>query len=316
MKISGFTFVRDGVKLYYPIKESIESILPIVDEFVVALGDCSEDDKSREAIKSIGSSKIKIIDTVWDIEKFPNGTEHAHQTDIAKSHCTGDWLFYLQGDEVIHEKYLPVIVARCKELSKDKSVEGLLFDYLHFYGDYDHYVWGHGWYQNEIRIVRNDPDIHSYISAQSFRHIPNFDGLHYRQREGTRHLNVAKVEASVYHYGWVRPPKLMQSKSKVFNTTHTGKENVEKMYADQPDYFDYGPMKKMEVFKQTHPKVMDEKIKDFHWADQLNYSDDYTVNRPKMKHEKTNYKILTSLEKTLNGGKEIFGYSNWKLLKK
>ena len=94
MKISGFTFTRNVSKLYYPICESIQSILPIVDEFVVALGKGDEDDNTRELLESIRSPKIKIIETEWDLKAFPNGTEYAHQTDIAKSHCSGDWLFW------------------------------------------------------------------------------------------------------------------------------------------------------------------------------------------------------------------------------
>ena len=35
MKISGFTMVRNAGKYYFPIKESIQSVLPIVDEFIV-----------------------------------------------------------------------------------------------------------------------------------------------------------------------------------------------------------------------------------------------------------------------------------------
>jgi hypothetical protein len=38
MKISGFSFVRNGIKLYYPVIESIQSILPICDEFIIAVG--------------------------------------------------------------------------------------------------------------------------------------------------------------------------------------------------------------------------------------------------------------------------------------
>src|ERR1700727_3107375 len=100
MTISGFTMVRNATKLYYPIKQAITSILPIVDEFVVALGEGDPDDKTLDEIRSINSDKIRIIHTVWDLDKYPRGMEHAHQTDIAKAAGKGDWLFYLQGDEV------------------------------------------------------------------------------------------------------------------------------------------------------------------------------------------------------------------------
>ena len=113
MKISGFTFTKNATKLYYPVKASIESLLPLVDEFIVVLGDCDEDDATAREIQSIQSDKIKIIHTVWDLEKYPNGQEYAHQTDIAKAACTGDWLFYVQSDEVAHEKYLTEIKKNC-----------------------------------------------------------------------------------------------------------------------------------------------------------------------------------------------------------
>jgi len=185
MTISGFTMVRNATKLYYPIKQAISSILPLVDEFVVALGDCDSDDRTFEEIRSIGSDKIRIIHTVWDLDKYPRGMEHAHQTDIAKAACKGDWLFYLQSDEVVHEEDLPRIRRRCEELLDEPEVEGILFKYRHFWGDYDHYITSHAWYANEIRIVRNQKDIHSWESAQSFRRIPEFDGLHYREKKGT-----------------------------------------------------------------------------------------------------------------------------------
>ncbi len=240
MKISGFSFVRNGIKLYYPIVEAIKSILPLVDEFVVAVGKGDPDDTSRKKIEEINSPKVRIIDTVWDIEKFPRGMENAHQTDIAKEACSGDWIFYVQADEVVHEKYLPAIKKRCEELLNNREVEGLLFKYKHFWGDYDHFHSAHGWYPNEIRIIRNDPDIHSWESAQSFRRIPHFDGLNYRQQEGTFKLKVATVEAYIYHYGWVRPPKYMQSKAKALNTIHKGKKRVNEMYKNASDFYDYG----------------------------------------------------------------------------
>ena len=156
--------------------------------------------------------------------------ENAHQTDIAKNECSGDWVFYVQADEVVHEQDLPAIKARCEEFKDDPEVEGLLFKYNHFWGDYNHYHTIHGWYKNEIRIVKNDPDIHSWESAQSFRRIPNFDGINYRVQEGTHKLKVASVDAYIYHYGWVRPPELMQKKKKSLDTIHKGVETAEEKY--------------------------------------------------------------------------------------
>ena len=314
MKISGFTFTRNVSKLYYPIKESILSILPICDEFVIALGKGDEDDNTRELVESINSPKIKIIETEWDTEAYPNGMENAHQTDIAKKHCSGDWLFYVQADEVVHEKYLPIIKTRCEELLNNEKVEGLLFDYVHFYGDYEHYINFHGWYPHEIRIVRNKKDIHSFESAQSFRRIPNFDGKSYRKKEGTHKLKVAKVDAEIFHYGWVRPPSYMQKKKKALDSIHKGEARADEIYKAQEAEFDYGPLKHLPKFKGTHPKVMEDKMKDFTWKDSLNYT---TLKRPDrilFKHEKPKYRLLTLIEQKLNGGKQLFGFKNWELL--
>lgn len=318
MKISGFTMGKNVSKLYYPVKESILSILPIVDEFVVALGDSDADDNTRELIESINSPKIKIIDTVWDLNTYPRGTEHAHQTDIAKNHCTGDWLFYLQSDEVIHEKFLPVIQKRCAELLHDTEVEGLLFNYKHFWGDYDHYHGGHGWYRKEIRIVRNNPEIHSWESAQSFRRIPGFDGKNYRQQQGTFKLKVAQVDADVYHYGWVRPPSMMKAKMKAIDTNHKGKDKVAEIDSRTRTYshFDYGPLNRLEVFTETHPKVMEEMIGKFNWTADLQYSGKPNPARVPHKHELLKYRLVSFLEKYILFGTPVGEFKNYILLRK
>jgi hypothetical protein len=316
MKISGFTMGKNVDKLYYPIKEAIMCILPIVDEFVVALGDSDKDDKTREIIESIGSTKIKIVDTVWDTKKYPRGMENAHQTDIAKSHCSGDWLIYLQADEVIHEKFLPVIKEACLTYLMDHEVEGFVFNYKHFWGDYNHYHRSHGWYPTEIRIIRNNPDIHSWESAQSFRRIPNFDGLNYRVKENTYKLKVIKLDADVYHYGWVRPPHLMVTKSKALETIHRGAEQVKEKYKNTAPEFDYGPLNRLNEFNDTHPEVMKEFIAKMNWQDKLQLNGKRRKDRPPHKHEQFKYRLLTWLEQNIMGGRPIGGWKNYILLEK
>lgn len=315
MKISGFTLAKNTSKLYYPIAESIRSILPIVDEFVVALGDCDADDTTEQMIRGIGSDKVKIVHTVWDIVKYPRGMENAHQTDIAKNACTGDWLFYLQADEVIHEQYLDHIYERCRQRLDDRRVEGFLFGYKHFWGDYDHYCDHHGWYPHEIRIIRNDPDIHSYISAQSFRRIPDFDGLNYRQKQGTYKLNVEKLDAEVYHYGWVRPPSYMQQKSKSLDTIHKGTAAMDAAYSKKAPVYDYGNMNLYRRFEGTHPAVMEEFISRFDWADQLHFEKGYKPTREPIKQERLKNRVLTWIERHLLGGRQLMGYSNWNIIR-
>jgi hypothetical protein len=318
MKISGFTIGKNISKLYYPMKESIMSILPVVDEFIVVLGDSDSDDTTRAEIESIGSSKIKIIDSRWDTAQFPSGTVYAQQTHLAKENCSGDWLFYIQADEVIHEKYLPAIKKRCSELLDDREIEGLVFNYIHFWGDYWHYHDSHGWYRREIRIIRNDPEIIPWRDAQSFRRIPGFDGKDYLRKENTFKLKVADVDAWMYHYGWVRPPRYMKSKSIVFNSHYR-----EKKQADLPDEkklndmtFDYGVLGRLPEFKGSHPSVLRDKIAQFDWRDQLQYKGKRNRNRPPHKHEKFRYRLVSFIEKYLLFGRPVGEFENYRIIRK
>jgi len=308
MKISGFTMCRNAAKLYYPIKQSIMSALPLVDEYIVALGNGDEDDCTAQLISEINSPKIKIIRTVWDLEKFPNGMVHAQQTDLAKQHCTGDWLIYLQADEVLHELDFEAIKTACSSYLEDDRVEGFLLNYHHFWGDYEHVVKGHSWYDREVRIIRNKPDIHSWQSAQSFRVIQDFNGIDFRQKVNTRKLNVMAIHAHIYHYGWVRPPKLMTQKMQALDKIHSHQRH--RFKGD----FDYGDLSRLAVFKGMHPKVMQEWMQGFDWKNDLNYGEKKIVRSYQFKHERLRYRILSWIEIHLFGGEKMGAFKNYTLL--
>ncbi|MDA0194668.1 MAG: hypothetical protein O2887_06300 [Bacteroidetes bacterium] len=317
MKISGFTFSKNAEKLYFPIAASIESVLPMVDEFVVALGDCDADDKTREEILAIGSEKIRIIDTLWDLESYPNNTVYAQQTDLAKAHCSGDWLIYIQNDEVIHQEDIKKIKEACLANLGNRDVDGFIFKYLHFWGDYEHYHKAHNWYPYEIRIIRKSDSIHSWRDAQSFRKFDEFDGKYecYTKKPGTSKLKVLDIGAKIYHYGWVRPPKVMASKAKIGNPWlamgHFGKNRSGAL----PLSFDYGPMNRLYIFSGSHPQYMQKIIGSFNWGNQLSLTGRRKMNRPLYKHEKLWYRFLSWLENNLLGGKRLGGFKNYKLVK-
>jgi hypothetical protein len=318
VKISAFTFIRNATKLYIPIKESIQSLLPIVDEYVIAIGKGDETDESLAEIESINSPKIKLIHTEWEIEKYPKNSIYARQTDIAKEACTGDWLFYLQGDEAIHESDFEKITSACKKYLHDKEVEGFLFKYYHFWGDYEHYHKTHDWYFNEIRIIRNLPEIHSWKDAQSFRKFKSFDysAAAYLSTLGSQKLKVLSLDAYIYHYGAVRPPHLMSIKKKSSSTTFRGAQKTQEFLKKMPDEFDYGPLHKLPLFNGTHPKAMHAWIKKFDWKHKLQYSGKRNTNRPAFKHEKFKYRFLSFFEHRLLGGKAIGGFKNYIELKR
>ncbi|MBT8219416.1 MAG: glycosyltransferase family 2 protein [Bacteroidia bacterium] len=296
MKISGFTFVRNAAKLCYPVKESILSILPICDEFIIAMGDNDEDDQTQAIIDSIGSDKIKIYHRPWDKERFKSGLIFKDETDFALSKCTGDWCFYIQADEVVHEKDHENIVEACKKYLYEPEVQGLLFRYNHFWGDYDHRIHAHTWYKEEIRIVRNGVDITSYKDAQSFR------------LNNVEKLNVKSIDAEMYHYGWVRPPRLMQTKNERQQSFYMGRKEKQSIL---DEFFDYGPVGRIPQFTGTHPAVMQDMISAFDWADKINYSKSGFLRSNRFKHERLKYRVLTWVENNLFGGKTIFGFHNF-----
>ena len=154
MKVCGFTFIRNAEKYDFPIVEAISSVLPICDHFVVAVG--KSEDGTRKLIENIAPDKITIVDTLWDENLKTGGRVYADETnkamDAVPEEC--DWCLYIQGDEVIHEKFLPEIKKAMTSNLDIREVEGLLFNYKHFYGTYDYVGDCRHWYRKEIRVIR------------------------------------------------------------------------------------------------------------------------------------------------------------------
>ncbi len=203
MKISCFTFIRNGTLLGYPFIESIVSALPLCDEFVIAVGD-SEDD-TLERIQALQSDKIVIIQTHWNESMQDRGFVYAQQKMIAHYNCTGDWAFYLEGDEVLHEQDLPKIRLAMEQSFHNPEVEALAFDYYHFFGSPKWLAISPAWYRQECRIIRNTIRVWAP------------DGLYFvvmtKNKQG-RHPKAKLVNAPIYHYGHVRSIAAMGEKNK------------------------------------------------------------------------------------------------------
>ena len=264
MKVTGFSFIRNAVNNDYPVVQAILSILPVCDEFVIAVGDCT--DNTLELIEGIGSPKIKIIHTVWDESIREGGRTFAQETDKAYAAISKDtdWAFYIQGDECVHENYLPVIKKAMEENLNNKNVEGLLFKYLHFYGSYDFVASSRRWYRNEVRILKFDPGVHSYRDAQGFR-------------KNGRKIKVKPIDAYIYHYGWVQPPTGLGNKVRNFNKFYHEDSWIEENLPENIE-FDYGNADRLIRFKGTHPQVMQKRIEVSNWKFQV----DPTLIKKKM----------------------------------
>jgi hypothetical protein len=294
MKVSGFTFVKDAVKYDFPVVESIKSMLPLCDELFVNVG--ISGDNTLELVKSIKSNKINIIQSEWDPDFKVKGRILAVQTNIALYKCRGDWCIYLQADEVLHQKDYDAIRKSMKENLDDKSVEGLLLNYRHFFGDYKHYAKSYHWYQKEIRIIRNHMGIQSWRSAQTFR----VDG---------RKLKVKECPAYVYHYGWVRDPYKMAEKKKYHNSLHHGSRDNPQGKLQRYYYEDNMDPYMFTEFKGEHPEVMKEKVDNWKYD-----TDPVRLNKKKkMSFKDVRYRITDFIY--YKTGLKIGEYRNYKLLK-
>lgn len=252
MKVAGFTFVRNAITYDYPVVQAITSILPICDYFVVAVG--KSQDETLELVRSIGDPKIHIIETEWDDSLREGGRVLALETDKAFQAIPVeyDWCFYIQGDECVHEKDLPVLRANMERWLDDPQTDGLLFDYRHFYGSYDYIGMSRRWYRREIRIVRNDKKIYSYRDAQGFR------------KGNAEKLRVRLAQGHIHHYGWVRHPGVQQDKQLHFKKLYLSDEAALD-HVGSSDSFLYDGLEPLRHFDGTHPAVMLPRIQAQNW---------------------------------------------------
>jgi len=257
MKVSGFTFIRNGLTLGYPFIPAIRSLLPLCDEIIVNVPRST--DGTLAAVRAIGDPKIRIIESEWDEAQRTSGLAMSHHTNLALRECTGDWCVYIQGDEVLHEDSLPALRAAMERDLNDPAVQGLLVDYTHFYGSYRTYAYSFGWYQSEVRVVRRNPDIRSVGDAQGFR-TANNEKLHVKRSGG-----------KYFHYGHALAPQQARIKRENFLKLSQSDSAVAQEIGSRPQDF-YDEDQKVKPFKGTHPAVMREIVAAANWT--------YTSNAP------------------------------------
>lgn len=238
MKISGMTIVKNAIQYGYPIVEAVRSILPICDEFIINEG--YSDDGTYELIQQINDPKVRIIRQHWDLSNDVDGL--SDQTNIALQECTGDWVFYVQADEVIHEHDLPRLKNIMQRHLHDPSVDSFRLKWLHFYGSYYRYRVDYGWFQKEDRIIRNNNTIESTQDALTFR------------RKDGHELKKKVLRTLLYHYGWVQPEEVMNQRKVNLSSMCIG---AQKLSDDQRGKrYDYGDLNRFPVYFGSHPTVM------------------------------------------------------------
>lgn len=290
--ISGFTFIKHGLQLGYPIRESVESIEPLCDEVVINVGfddpNLKEDDGTWEYLNDhFTHSKFKFVKSWWDPNLRKDGLILSQQTNIALEKCTGKYCQYIQGDETLHEDDLSIIHNAVIDLEQKPHVDGLVFDYIHFYGNVDVQLYTRRIYRQEMRLIRNFRDIISWKDAQGFRY------------KNHSKIPCNKIKARIFHYGWARKEQIMATKVKA----------MDKLYHENPNdsQFNYHRMWGLRRFEQTHPKVMNE------WIEKHRNELDVMALPLKLKPKDINLAISDAWEKVT--GHRIGEYRNFKLVR-
>lgn len=265
MKISGFTFIRHGSLLGYPYIESLCSLLPLCDEVIVAVG--AGQDDTLACIQAIDDPKLRVIETTWNEAMRDRGYVYAQQKMIAQFNCSGDWAFYLEGDEVLHEQDIPIIRANLQKYLDNPQVEAFVFDYYHFYGSPDTLAISPGWYRRAPRVIRNN--IRNYSP----------DGLFFvvmdKNKRG-RYPNAALAKVPIYHYGHVRTVANMQAKI----------QQVNQYWGHTPPPFDsYGNIDPQALgkFQGNHPAIMQNWLAKYA-AHHLTLNPNYKPTRRECRH--------------------------------
>jgi hypothetical protein len=242
--LSGFTIVRNAIKLDFPIVPAIRSVLAVCDEVVVNVGR-SEDD-TRDLVASIGDPRVRILDSEWDFSK--KNEMLSIETLKAMQACRGSWGIYIQADEVLHEAGAGILKEMTTEWDRDEEIEGLLVRYLHFYGGFDTIATSRRWYRREVRCLRLGVghDIRPYQGAQGFRVGPDY-----------RKIRARATDAEMFHYGWARPARAIREKYEISKTIYPWSR--ERSAREQAKgYLEWIPL--LRPFTGTHPWVAEEWI--------------------------------------------------------
>lgn len=286
--LSGFTLVRNAVKLDFPIVPAIRSVLTVCDEVVVNVG--RSDDDTRDLVASVDDPRVRILDSVWDFSK--KNEMLGQETLKAMAACRGSWGLYIQADEVLHEDGARILRARAAEWDEDARVEGLLVRYLHFYGGFDTIAANRRWYRREVRCIRLGRDIRPYQGAQGFRVGPEY-----------RKIRARPTEAVMFHYGWARPARAIREKLEVSKTIYPWSR--ERSAREQArGYLEWLPL--LKPFSGAHPAAARE------WIEARRIDPDRRIGPRRLKPEHLRFYVSDWIERLT--GRRVFEFRNYQLV--
>jgi hypothetical protein len=286
--LSGFTLVRNAVKLDFPIVPAIKSVLAVCDEVVVNVG--KSEDETRDVVAALDDPRVRILDSEWDFTK--KNIMLSIETQKAMDACRGTWGIYIQADEVLHERGARILKDKVAEWDGDTRVEGLLVKYLHFYGGFDQIATSRRWYRREVRCIRLGKDIRPYQGAQGFRVGPDY-----------RKIQARVTDAEMFHYGWARPARAIKEKLEISKTIYPwGGNRFDKEQAR--GFLEWIPL--LKPFTGTHPAAARE------WIAERAVDPDRMIGPMRLKPEHIRFYISDWIERLT--GARVFEFRNYVLV--
>jgi hypothetical protein len=286
--LSGFTLVRNAIKLDFPIVPAIRSVLEVCDEVVVNVG--ASEDQTRDLVASIDDPRVRILDSTWDFSK--RNLMISHETERAIQACRGNWGIYIQADEVLHEDGARLLKEKTAEWDADPRVEGLLVRYLHFYGAFDLVATNRRWYRREVRCIRLAKDIRPYQGAQGFRVGPE-----------QRRIRARPTEAVMFHYGWARPASAIKEKHEISKTIYPwSKEHSAR--AQERDHLEWLPL--LKPYRGAHPRAAEE------WVRERMVDADRRIGPRRLRPEHLRLYVSDWIERIT--GARVFEFRNYELV--
>ncbi len=128
--ISGFMVLKNVVKTGYPFVEAIAASLPICDELLISEGYST--DSTFELVEKIAclNKKVKVYRQQWPTTRSYSAI--AEVTNHVRAKCSGDYLFSIQANEIIHEDNVELIKALPEILPQ---VNTFSFPFIHLVRD-------------------------------------------------------------------------------------------------------------------------------------------------------------------------------------
>ncbi len=286
--LSGFTIVRNAIKLDFPIVPAIRSVLDVCDEVVVNVG--ASEDETRDLVASLDDPRVRILDSRWDFTK--QNEMLSIETRKAMAACRGRWGIYIQADEVLHEAGARLLKERTAEWDRDERVEGLLVQYLHFYGGFATVATSRRWYRREVRAIRLGADIRPFQGAQGFR-----------VGAGYRKIRARLTDAVMFHYGWARPARAIREKYEISKTIYPWSK--ERSAREQTKgYLDWLPL--LRPFSGEHPRAARE------WIAARAHDPERVIGPWRFKPEHVRFYLSDWIEHLT--GTRLFEFRNYRLV--